>query len=130
MPDELDEVLTPATIKKRVVVVGSGVAGLEAAWLAAARGHQVTLLTRASEVGGKVRQLVSLPGGEDLSSTYDYQYVEGVRVGVDYQLNQDATLQTILQYKPEAVVVEGRFHVLQNDKYGLYYRITDAVGVD
>jgi hypothetical protein len=35
-----------------------------------------------------------------------------------------------VKYKLEAVVVEGKFHVLQNDKYGLYYRITDAVGVD
>ena len=35
-----------------------------------------------------------------------------------------------VKYKLEAVVVEGRFHVLQNDAYGLYYRITDAVGVD
>jgi hypothetical protein len=52
-----------------------------------------------------VRQLVSLPGGEDLSSIYDYQYVEGARVGVNYQLNQDATPETILHYKPEAVVL-------------------------
>ena len=105
MPDELDEVFTPAAIKKRVVVVGSGIAGLEAAWIAAARGHHVTLIARGAEVGGKVRQLVSLPGGEDLSSIYDYQYVEGVRVGVNYQLNQEATLETIAQYQPEVVVL-------------------------
>jgi len=105
MPDELDEVFTQASLKKRVVVVGSGVAALEAAWIAAARGHQVTLLARASEVGGKVRQLVTLPGGEDLSSIYDYQYVEGTRVGVDYQLNQEATLEVVLKYRPEAVVL-------------------------
>ena len=35
-----------------------------------------------------------------------------------------------VKYKLEAVVVEGKFHVLQNDKYGLYYRITEAVGVE
>ena len=35
-----------------------------------------------------------------------------------------------VKYKLEAVVVEGTFHVLQNDPYGLYYRITGAVGVD
>jgi hypothetical protein len=34
-----------------------------------------------------------------------------------------------VKYSLGAVVVEGRFHVLQNDPYGLYYRITDAVGV-
>ena len=105
MPDELDEVFIQASIKKRVLVVGSGVAALEAAWIAAARGHEVTLLARASEVGGKVRQLVTLPGGEDLSSIYDYQYVEGTRAGVDYQLNQEATLEVVLKYRPEAVVL-------------------------
>ena len=105
MPDELDEVFTQASLKKRVLVVGSGVAALEAAWIAAARGHEVTLLARASEVGGKVRQLVTLPGGEDLSSIYDYQYVEGTRAGVDYQLNQEATLEVVLKYRPEAVVL-------------------------
>ncbi|WP_066268564.1 DUF3299 domain-containing protein [Hydrogenophaga palleronii] len=35
-----------------------------------------------------------------------------------------------VKYKLEAVVVEGTFHVLDNDPYGLYYRITGAVGVD
>ena len=35
-----------------------------------------------------------------------------------------------VKYKLEAVVVEGTFHVLQNDSYGLYYRITGAVGVE
>lgn len=35
-----------------------------------------------------------------------------------------------VRYKLEAVVVEGRFHVLQNDPYGLYYRMTGAVGVE
>ena len=37
--------------------------------------------------------------------------------------------KTPVKYKLEAVVVEGTFHVLQNDPYGLYYRITNAVGV-
>ena len=105
MPDELDEVFQPAAIKKRVVVVGSGIAGLEAAWIARARGHAVTLFGRSAEVGGKVRQLVSLPGGEDLSSIYDYQYVEGARVGVDYQLNQEATFETIMACTPDEVVL-------------------------
>lgn len=34
-----------------------------------------------------------------------------------------------VKYRQDAVVVEGKFHVLQNDPYGLYYRFTDAVGV-
>lgn len=105
MPDELDEVFAPALIRKKVVVVGSGIAGLEAAWVAAARGHAVTLIGRSQEVGGKTRQLVHLPGGEDLSSIYDYQYVEGQRAGVNYQLNKEATTKEILAMSPDVVVL-------------------------
>jgi len=105
MPDELDEVFTPALLRKKVVVVGSGIAGLEAAWIAAARGHAVTLIGRSSEVGGKTRQLAQLPGGEDLSSIYDFQYVEGIRAGVNYQMNQEATASDILALHPDVVVL-------------------------
>ena len=52
----------PATRAKRVVVVGGGPAGLEAAWVAAARGHDVTLLERSDELGGKIRLAAAAPG--------------------------------------------------------------------
>jgi len=105
MPDELDEIFVGALIRKKVVVVGSGIAGLEAAWIAAARGHAVTLIGRSQEVGGKTRQLAGLPGGEDLSSIYDYQYVEGMRAGVRYLLNTEASVQSILGMQPQVVVL-------------------------
>ncbi len=105
MPDELDEIFVQASVRKKVVVVGSGIAGLEAAWIAAARGHAVTLLGRSQDVGGKTRQLAGLPGGEDLSSIYDYQYVEGMRAGVSYLLNTEASVQSILSMQPQAVVL-------------------------
>src|SRR6185295_20300035 len=47
--------LEPAVRRKRVVVVGGGPGGLEAAWVAAARGHEVILLERSSHLGGKIR---------------------------------------------------------------------------
>ena len=54
--------LEPAARAKRVVVVGGGPGGLEAAWVAAARGHAVTLLERGPELGGKIRLAQQLPG--------------------------------------------------------------------
>src|SRR5262245_54718519 len=59
--------LEPAPRSKRVVVVGGGPAGLEAAWVAAARGHRVTVLERSGELGGKIRLAQRLPGRAELA---------------------------------------------------------------
>jgi hypothetical protein len=75
------------------------------AWIAAARGHDVTLIGRSQDVGGKTRQLAQLPGGEDLSSIYDFQYVEGLRAGVKYQMSTEATTKDLLAMNPEVVVL-------------------------
>jgi len=104
-PDEAD--WRPAQVEqpRRVVVAGSGIAGLEVAWVAAARGHSVTLFSQSDEVGGKLRLHAELPGGENLSSIYDYQYLAGKRHGVDYRLGEPATADGVLALQPDAVVV-------------------------
>src|SRR5690606_20506634 len=89
----------------RVVVVGSGPAGLEAAWIAAARGHAVTVLSRAGELGGKARLRTLLPGGEDSSSVYDYQIAASQRAGVRFDLGLDAGLEDVLRLEPDVVVL-------------------------
>ncbi len=89
----------------RVVVVGGGVAGLEAAWVAAARGHEVTLLSRGEQVGGKTWLQAQLPGGENLSSVYDYQLHAAQRAGVDVQISGLATVQDVLDLEPDHVVL-------------------------
>ena len=82
--------LTRAATRKRVVVVGGGPAGLEAAWVAAARGHDVTLLERAAELGGKIRLAAMLPGRAELSAFADWRADECERRGVDVRLGVDA----------------------------------------
>jgi 2,4-dienoyl-CoA reductase-like NADH-dependent reductase (Old Yellow Enzyme family) len=97
--------LTRAALAKRVVVIGGGPAGLEAAWVAAARGHEVTLLERADELGGKIRLAALLPGRSELSAFADWRAAECERRGVDVRLGVRADAATVLALEPDAVIV-------------------------
>ncbi|MEO0998839.1 MAG: FAD-dependent oxidoreductase, partial [Pseudomonadota bacterium] len=95
----------PARSKRRIVIVGGGIAGLEAAQTAARRGHDVTLFAASAEVGGKTRLHAELPGGENLSSIYDYQYLAGRAAGVRFELGVMATPGDIAAAKPDTVLL-------------------------
>ena len=97
--------LTPAATRKRVVVVGGGPAGLEAAWVAAARGHDVTLLERSTELGGKIRLAARLPGRGELAAFADWRADECARRDVDVRLGVDADRDAVLALGPDAVIV-------------------------
>ena len=97
--------LRPAVQAKRVAVIGGGPAGLEAAWVAAARGHDVTLLEREDELGGKIRLAQRLPGRAELADFADWRVGECERRGVDLHLGVDVALHDVLALDPDAVVV-------------------------
>ena len=97
--------LTPAPVPKRVVVVGGGPGGLEAAWVAAARGHSVTLLERSPEPGGMIRLAQALPGRSELADFADWRIAECERRGVDIRVGTEATADSVVALEPDAVVV-------------------------
>ena len=97
--------LRPALRARRIVVAGGGPGGLEAAWVAAARGHRVTLLERAAELGGAIRWAQRLPGRAEIAEIADWRIGECERRGVELRTGVDATADTVLALEPDAVVV-------------------------
>jgi 2,4-dienoyl-CoA reductase-like NADH-dependent reductase (Old Yellow Enzyme family)/thioredoxin reductase len=91
--------------RKRIVVVGAGIAGMEAAWIAAARGHDVWVFGASPDVGGKTRLLSRLPGGEALSSIYDYQALAAKKSGARLELGVRASIDDVRALQPDSVVL-------------------------
>ena len=97
------ETLTPAATPRRVTVVGGGPAGLEAARVAALRGHTVTLYEREDELGGQLRLARRVASRRELGLIADYLAREVDRLGVAVRLGVEATRETLAG--AEAVVV-------------------------
>ncbi|MFC1870553.1 FAD-dependent oxidoreductase, partial [Chloroflexota bacterium] len=96
--------IKPVKRKKRVAVIGGGPAGMEAARVAALRGHQVTLYEKGDSLGGLLK-LASLPPGKaEIENTVRYLSTQIMKSGVDIRLGTEATRDMIREAKFDAVV--------------------------
>jgi 2,4-dienoyl-CoA reductase (NADPH2) len=99
--------IKPATTKKRVMVVGSGPAGMEAARVAALRGHEVTLYEKEHILGGSVPLAAVVKGfeREDLLGLVRYLQTQITKLGVDIRLGKEASKSVIEGIKPDVLVI-------------------------
>ena len=91
--------------KRKVVVVGAGPGGLEAARVAAARGHAVVVFEAAAEPGGQLRLAAKLARRREILGIADWRVDQCEKHGVQFRLNTLAEAADVLAEEPDAVFI-------------------------
>lgn len=88
----------------KVLIVGSGPAGLEAARVARILGHRVTILEKKEKIGGQANVAFIPPGRRDIDEIIEYYKAQIEHLNIDLQLGVEATQEIINEYKPDIVI--------------------------
>lgn len=91
--------------KKTIVVVGGGLAGMEAARVAALRGHEVVLFEASADLGGAINLAAKLPKRYGIADIATWLEQEVYRLGVDVRLSTYAEADEVLAENPDAVII-------------------------
>ena len=102
---EHEMILQPAERKKKVMVIGGGPAGLEAARVAAERGHEVTVHERSDHIGGQIVTAGKASMRIDFAEPVRYYTAQLQRLNVDVRLNDEVTEASVEAAAPDALVI-------------------------
>lgn len=102
---EKEMAIVPAEELKRVLVAGGGPAGLEAARVAALRGHHVTLFEKEHKLGGQVNLACVPPYMQEMSQLVKYLARQLEKAGVKVELGRAVTPELVEEMKPDVVIV-------------------------
>ena len=97
--------ILPAATKKKIVIVGAGPAGLEAARVAAERGHDVTVFEAAAEPGGQVLLTAQSPRRREMIGIIDWRMAQCAARDVMFNFNTWAEVEDVTALNPDAVII-------------------------
>jgi 2,4-dienoyl-CoA reductase-like NADH-dependent reductase (Old Yellow Enzyme family)/thioredoxin reductase len=117
--NEAEIIVAKAKTPKRVLVVGGGPGGMEAAQVAASRGHQVTLMEKGSKLGGQLLMAAFAPMKQEFTLAVKYLANQLKKTGVKVELNREVTPKVVDEFKPDAVVIAtGGLPIVPSDLAG------------
>jgi 2,4-dienoyl-CoA reductase-like NADH-dependent reductase (Old Yellow Enzyme family)/thioredoxin reductase len=102
---EDDPAVPKAGPAKRVVVVGAGPAGMEAACRARERGHDVTLIEKGARPGGQLRLAAAAPGRKEIERFTNYMEGSLKRNGVKVMFNEEVSASAVQRLDPDMVII-------------------------
>lgn len=103
--NEREFALVPAAQKKSVAVIGAGPAGLTAAWVAATKGHKVTLYEKNDSFGGQLLYAKAPSHKRELKVVIDYLVRQAEKSGAEIRLKQEITADDIVSMSVDAIVL-------------------------